>query len=613
MNAYGLNYRVTNIVATDGSRPLCISGYNPNGVENFAACWVFGEQPAWTWNYELNASAFQAAASTLSSSGYRPASINEYGTAGDPRYASTWVKDPPPAVWSTTGISNPDLAPLDTEMISFMSLRNIERGVLAVTQNGKLVFNRAYTWAPTNQAPTQPTNLFRITGQTRPITSVAIFQLIQAGLLSLDQPIGTILDLTTAVDSQFATVTIRQLLQDYGGWDSDISGDPLFAEDFLISAALGQPLPTTPQMIVDYMKTQYLDHAPGTTNKVSNFGYCLLGRIIEAVSGISYEQYVKANVLAPAGIWDMHVGKSLLADADPAEVDYQDAFGRLVPCVMGSNSPSTVPIQYGGYNLSTGDSDFAWLGTASDVARFVSSFDVQTNSPLLPSPLIDDMWSQPPPQSGNPPPYKACGWLVRPLGGGAYNTWNDGYGPGSFSYFVRRADGVCWAALFNRWDGNTSLVPSYYNIDGEMTAAISSVGAWPSYDLFDANADGLLDAWQVHYFGSITAPAAAPGADPDGDGLNNLNEYINLTDPATAASVTRLHASKAANNQSVTFDWFAARGRLYTIESTASLASPSWQPLSNATDIVGANAKASITNSPSIPTFYRLKTRLQRP
>src|SRR6266487_4616905 len=106
----------------------------------------------------------------------------------------------------------------------------------------------------------------------------------------------------------------------------------------------------------------------------------------------------------------MRVGKSLLADADPAEVDYQDAFGRIVSSVMGSNSPATVPIPYGGFNLSSGDSAFALLATAAYLVRFCSSFDVQTNSPLLPSQLIDAMWSQPPPLMGNTPTYSADGW-----------------------------------------------------------------------------------------------------------------------------------------------------------------------------------------------------------
>jgi CubicO group peptidase (beta-lactamase class C family) len=612
MNAGNLNDRITNFLATSGMRPLCFSGYNPFGLAEFAACWVFAEQPVWTWTNELNAAEFQAAASDLGSKGYRPISINEYGPASSPMYASTWVQDPPPAVWTFTGPSNSDLAALDNAITNFMSLRNIERGTLALTRNGKLVFNRAYTWGATNLAPTQPTNLFRFAGASRPLTSVAIFQLIQAGRISLDQQIGTILDLSTAFDPQFATVTIRQLLQDYGGWDEILSPDPLFEDDFVISDALNQPLPTTPQMIVDYMKTQYLNHPPGTTNVESNFGYCLLGRIIEAVSGMSYERYVKANVLEPAGIWDMRLGKSLVADADPAEVDYQDAIGRIVPSVMGSNSPATVPLPYGGYNLSTGDSAFGWLTTASDLARFCSSFDVQTNSPLLPSDLIDSMWSQPPELTTNPASYYACGWGVRPLVGGGSNIWHFGFAPGNFGEIVRRADGYCWAALFNRWDW-TDQVPSYYNIDSEMSAAINSITTWPTNDLFDANGDGILDAWQIHYFGSTSSTAAAPSADPDGDGLNNLNEYINLTDPTNAASVTRLNASPIANRQSVALNWFAARGRIYNIETTGSLSSPNWQALAGATDVVGDNGMRVITNSVSGKGFYRLRARLQRP
>jgi CubicO group peptidase (beta-lactamase class C family) len=613
MTASNLNDRMTNFLATWGMRPLCISGYNPFGLAQFAACWVFAEQPVWTWTNELNAADFQAAASDLTSKGYRPISINEYGLAGDSRYASTWVQDPAPAVWTFTGASNSGLAALDNAMTNYMSLRNIERGTLAVTRNGKLVFNRAYTWGSTNLAPTQSTNLFRFAGASRPLTSVAIFQLIQAGRISLDQQIGSILDLSSAFDPQFATVTIRQLLQDYGGWDENISPDPLFQDDFVISDALNQPLPTTPQMIVDYMKTQYLDHPPGTTNVESNFGYCMLGRIIEVVTGMSYEQFVKANVLAPAGIWDMRVGKSLLADADPAEVDYQDAMGRIGPSVMGSNSPATVPLQYGGYNLSSGDSAFGWLTTASDMARFCSSFDVQTNSPLLPSDLIDSMWSQPPQLTNNPAFYYACGWYVRPLVGSGYNIWHFGFAPGNFGEIARRADGYCWAALFNRWDW-TDQVPSYYNIDSELSAAINSITTWPTNDLFDANGDGLLDAWQVHYFGSTSSPAAAPSADPDGDGANNFNEYVNLTDPTNSTFVKRLQAmADPQNKQNFILSWLAARGRIYSVETTASLSPANWQALSGAKDIVGDNSNRVITNSVFGTGFYRLRVQLQRP
>src|SRR5205814_3262452 len=174
-----------------------------------------------------------------SSNGFRPVFINEYGPASSPKYAYSWVQDPQPAGGITIGVSNPSLAALDTEMTNFMSLRNIARGTLAVTRNGKLVFHHAYTLAPTNVVPTQPTNLFRIASLTKQFTSVSIFQLMQAGKITLDQPISNILDLTTVADARFRTVTIRQLLQHYGGWDRNVSYDPMF-RDAIISASLGR-------------------------------------------------------------------------------------------------------------------------------------------------------------------------------------------------------------------------------------------------------------------------------------------------------------------------------------------------------------------------------------
>ena len=612
MDAADLQSKVTYLLARDGSRPLNISGYGPANSTQFAASWIFAEEPVWTWNSELSASAFQAAASNLSSNGFRPVCINEYGPNSSPRYASSWVQDPQPAAWSTTGVSDASLAALDTEMTNFMSLRSIERGTLAVTRNGKLVFHRAYTLAPTNVAPTQPTNLFRIGSLSKQFTSVGIFQLIQAGKISLDQPISMILDLSTVSDARFRAVTVRQLLQHWGGWDKDVSYDPMF-RDSIISANLGRPLPTTPQMVIDYMKGQPLDNDPGTVFAYSNFGYCLLGRIIEAVTGMSYEQFIKANVLAPAGIWDMRLGKSLLADADPAEVNYEDPVRRIVPTVMGTNGPALVPIQYGGFNVSTLDADGTWLATAADLVRFASSFDVRTNSPLLPSELIGAMWSQPPELAGSPATYYGAGWYVRPFGDGTLNAWHDGSADGTRAFTVRLANGFCWAVIFNRRDV-VGDVPDYVNIEDEIDSILSSIADWPDYDLFDANGDGLQDAWQIHYFGSISSPAAAPSAEPDGDGANNFNEFVNLTDPTDPTSVKKLQVNPdPQSRQNVVLRWLAARGRLYTIETTGNLASPNWQSLAGATDIVGDNTMRSVTNAVLGAGFYRLRTRLQRP
>ena len=611
MSASSLGANLTNILA-QGGRPVSLSGYGASASPRFAGHWIYADQPNWTWNSELNAAAFQIAASNLTANGYRPVCLSEYGSSLVPKYTSAWVQDLLPPVSTITGLTNAALSALDTEMTNFMALRSITRGTLAVTKNGRLVFHHAYTWAPATTLPTQPTNLFRIASLSKQFTSVGVMQLLQAGKLGLDEPISNLLNLAVVSDVRFRAVTIRQLLQHWGGWDRGVSYDPMF-RDSIISNTLGKPLPTSPQAVIDYMKGQPLDHDPGTVYAYSNFGYCLLGRIIEAVTGMTYDQYIQSSVLAPAGIWDMRIGKSLLADADPAEVDYEDSLRRIVPSVMGTNSPALVPVQYGGWNLSTMDSHGAWLATAADLVRFSSAFDVRTNSPLLPATWIDTMWSQPPELSDSPSSYYGAGWSVRPKGGGTYNAWHSGSLDGTFSYTVRRWDGYCWAVIFNR-RAKFSSTPDYNNVDAEVNNVINSITSWPSYDLFDADGDGLQDAWQIHYFGSTSSPAAAPTADPDGDGANNLNEFTNLTDPTNSNSSEKLQAYLDPQNyQRLVLGWFAARGRLYTIESATNLLPNIWQSVADCKDVVGDNTQILNTNAVAGTRFFRLRTKLQRP
>jgi len=67
------------------------------------------------------------------------------------------------------------------------------------------------------------------------------------------------------------------------------------------------------------------------------------------------------------------------------------------------------------------------------------------------------------------------------------------------------------------------------------------------------------------------------------------------------------------NNQNLVLSWFAARGRLYTIETMTDLRSPNWNGLAGAIGIVGDNTTRRITNSVPVTSFYRFRTRLQRP
>ena len=79
--------------------------------------------------------------------------------------------------------------------------------------------------------------------------------------------------------------------------------------------------------------------------------------------------------------------------------------------------------------------------------------------------------------------------------------------------------------------------------------------------LIDSDGDGLADAWEQQYFGSLSAN---PGDDPDGDGMNNLREFRAGTNPADAQSLFEVvEISKVPNGISVR--WSSQAGRSYRV------------------------------------------------
>jgi PKD repeat protein len=79
-----------------------------------------------------------------------------------------------------------------------------------------------------------------------------------------------------------------------------------------------------------------------------------------------------------------------------------------------------------------------------------------------------------------------------------------------------------------------------------------------------------FQAWQIQYFGSTTNPAAASGADPDGDGQNNLAEFLANTDPTNSASGLRITSITAQGND-VRVTWATAGGGTDVVQATAGL------------------------------------------
>jgi hypothetical protein len=125
----------------------------------------------------------------------------------------------------------------------------------------------------------------------------------------------------------------------------------------------------------------------------------------------------------------------------------------------------------------------------------------------------------------------------------------------------------------------------------------------------DLNADGLPDSWQSSYFGSSTNPQAAPDADPDSDGFNNLQEYLAGTDPTLTGSCLKIDSVQPSGNNRLIY-FTAVAGKTYSILFRDDLNEGIWFRLANI-PVQGTTGQISVTDTTtagSSTRFYRLTT-----
>ena len=396
---------------------------------------------------------------------------------------------PDPLGIPLTGQAVAGMESLDRGIAGLIRTQKVPGAAVAVVKDGKLIYARGFGHADVEKkVPVAPDALFRIASVSKPFTAVAILELVEANKLDLTQKVLPLIsDLQppagSTMDPRWQDITILNLLQHTGGWDRDRPGgfDPVYRSS-AAAAAVGAPAPASAETVIRYMLGQPLDFDPGTRFVYSNFGYVILGRIIERVSGMTYESYVKTAVLAPAGITRMRLGRTRLSERAPNEVMYYPPGAEtvnvdLVPSVFPGEGP--VPLPYGGFYLEAGDASGAWLASAVDLVRFGVVTDGRpAPADIISSGSIIEMTKQ------NTQVWPAgstvwygLGWLVRPPP--QDTRWHDGSLPGTNSILVRSSDGFTWAAVFNARTANLLI-----EMDKALRTALADVSTFPSHDLF---------------------------------------------------------------------------------------------------------------------------------
>ena len=389
--------------------------YSVGGVARWAVIWGPSKLP-FEARHGRSGADFRDDFDDLRLQGFRPVSIAGCSTTGRAdRYTGVFVNDAFQAgSWST----------ITDAIDTFGDQQTVPGLSLAVAYDGRLVLATTRGHADLDKHETLRTrHRMRVASLAKPITSVAVHRLIQAGRLALTDTVfgaagilGTSYGKLSYSNNQLE-VTVEQLLNHTGGsWDNvgpgasgDIDGmdDPMFTIAGDQSTLIGQVLDTYP------MRT------PGSVYAYSNFGYCLLGRVIEARSGKGYEAYVRDAILKPAGASGMVIGGDKAADRMRNEVKY-----------YGSGAYSSVKPQ-------RFDSHGGWIATPIDLLRFMRHETTLSTS------------------------YAHYGEMS-----------------GTMSVYRRRSDGFGFAANANRSNDSTK------QMNAMMEEIVEGVSAWPNVDLF---------------------------------------------------------------------------------------------------------------------------------
>jgi CubicO group peptidase (beta-lactamase class C family) len=380
---------------------------------------------------------------------------------------------------SNASSTDSNLFVIDSTIVAFIEQFKIVGASVAIAKDGRLVYSKGFGLSDKDMAdPVIPKNLFRIASVSKLITAIAIMKLVENEKLSVDQkifgPDGILNDSVyrNYQDPRYEEITIKQLLDHTGGWNGR-KEDPVFNPLYVAHVMDIEP-PAEIATIIEYALNKPLDFYPGSKYCYSNLGYCVLGEVIEKVTGSDYEDYVQFAILHPLGIYDMHIGKSFYDERYPNEVRYYDqdeeAYVRSY-----DGSGDLVPVEYGGNDIELLAAAGGWIASAPELAKLMIAVDDFESRPDILSKNTIDFMTQ-----TSKDTKKLIGWR----GSDGYGTWwRTGTFTGTTALIMRHKNEVNWVVLLNTTTDKRKRI--HNELSRVMFKSLHKVKKWPEYDLFN--------------------------------------------------------------------------------------------------------------------------------
>jgi CubicO group peptidase (beta-lactamase class C family) len=217
------------------------------------------------------------------------------------------------------GMVYDSLVKIEKMVMNFVNANKYPGAVTLIAKNGKIIYESAVGWSDSSRTePYNKDHLFRLASMTKPITSVAAMQLIEAGKLKLDDPVGKYIpsfketeiitsfnpkDTTWTSTPSITTPTIRQLLTHtagvpYGFMNPQVNG-AILAKNGIPD--LSTYLPITTEDTMSKIGNLPLTHEPGT-KWMYGLNTDVLGRVVEVASEMKLDNYIRDNITKPLGI-----------------------------------------------------------------------------------------------------------------------------------------------------------------------------------------------------------------------------------------------------------------------------------------------------------------------
>lgn len=307
---------------------------------------------------------------------------------------------------------------------------------IAVSSGDTVTWAQGFGLADIEQSvPVRADTVFRLASISKPITAVAVMQLVERGLVNLEDPVQRYVP--SFPRKLQGEVRVRHLL-------THTSGIRHYRGNEFASST---PFPTIDRAL-SVFKDDPLEFAPGERYLYTTYGYTLLAGVVESASGRTFEDYVRANVFTPAGM------TSTLLE-HPQEI----VRGRARHYVRGAAPISIINAPY--VDLSVKWAGGGMIATAVDIARF----DLALNQGRLLRPeTLERMYTSARLNNGNITGY-GLGWMVS-VEQGRLLVAHSGGAMGGTTYVLRDPRAKVAAVVL----ANLDNVPRLRELAGQMMA-----------------------------------------------------------------------------------------------------------------------------------------------